>query len=175
MRGWFWRSSRLAEGAQIGITVHVSGLALIPYALVRTERGPISVEADASQTWRRLDPEPLHDEAGRVLRDVMEGIVVRPPETKSRFGSPSYNDDLRACLGLGPRAALWKGTGYATVRVSDGKLLFRAWRPDGAPGGFATAKSEDLTCEQGAPDGEVGSFFVDIIDRARELARDAKG
>ena len=162
---------RFADGAHVGLTVHAAGTVLVPYKLRRTPRGPVSVESEARETWRCLEPDVEAAKAGQVLCAMLCDIRLQPRETRSgRLGGPGYKNDLRACLGLNARAALWKGTGYATVRVADKELVFAASRPEGVPGGFTNSQAAKEHCSIDASDATIGKCLVMVIDLARSLA-----
>ncbi len=168
---WFSRPSAFADGALVGVTIHDVGLVLVPNRLLKTARGPVSVEAEAVKAWQVLQSDVTADELGACLCTVLQGIKAQPPgKSPGRLGAPGYNDDLRSALGLTPRAALWRGTGYVSVRVAGETLEIQAWVPQGPPGGFTKADVAPQSVPLDASKTDWGTSLQKEIAHARSLA-----
>lgn len=149
MKRWWRRvtegGSGLIDGAVVHVLGHPKGGVVQPMERLLTARGPIASLAMPSEAWRFVAAaSPPQDLGAAVLAgfDRVETVM----KAHRPMIMPSYKDDLRALLGLGPRSALWKGMGLVDVSVAGAEIHVAPWRAEGAPGGFTQCKGVEPWC-----------------------------
>ncbi len=138
------RDGGLQEGALVGVLYHAKGTLFEPYERRITARGPGSNEAMEPEYWSVLAPDTDAPALGEAALAAFDRVRTVEGNKDGMWGRPGYADEVRAALGLKPRAALWSAAGKVTLSVDAGDLILRPMQPEGRSGAFTFMKGHGV-------------------------------